>query len=186
MKHAGKKLIHYLVPHPLLSLSLSIMWLMLNGLTTGQLLLSFVIALIGGCAVQRLEPVPVKISNWRLIPLLCFRVLCDITSSNLATAAIILKKGRGKAESGFMVIPLDLKDRTALAVLGCILTATPGTAWIAYDTKRSELLLHVLDLMDENYWRQLIKERYETLLLAIFAHDTVIGESEDKDEGEAG
>ena len=30
------------------------------------------------------------------------------------------------------------------------------------------VLIHVLDLVDEEKWRQLIKERYEALLMEIF------------------
>jgi len=67
-----------------------------------------------------------------------------------------------------MVVSLDLQDSTGLAVLACIITVTPGTVWIAYDSKSSELLLHVLGLTDEAYWRNLIKHRYENLLAEIF------------------
>jgi len=170
MKDFLKNLRLYLVPYPLLALSLILMWLLLNGFTLGQFILSVLVAGISSFAVRQLEPEGVKVSHWCKLLLLCWRVLVDITLSNMTTASIILRGGRGKAKSGFMIIPLDLKHRTGLAVLGCILTATPGTAWIAYDTRRSELLLHVLDLDDENYWRQLIKNRYEYLLMDIFAH----------------
>jgi len=170
MKNFIKNVRLYLVPYPLLALCLILMWLFLNGFAVGQFILSVLVAGVSSFAMRQLEPEGVKISNWRKVFLLCWRVLVDITNSNIATASIILRGGRGKAKSGFMIIPLDLKNRTGLAVLGCILTATPGTAWIAYDTRRSELLLHVLDLDDENYWRQLIKNRYEYLLMEIFVY----------------
>jgi len=157
-----------LIPYPFFTLSLVFMWLMLNGFTLGQLLIALAVALSGGLAMRRLEPAEIRLNRWWYVPLLIFRVLVDITKSNMATAWIILTGGRRKARSGFMVIALEVKCQTAIALLGVILTATPGTAWIAYDSKRNELLLHVLDLHNEAAWRQIIKTRYENLLKEIF------------------
>jgi len=158
----------YLIPYPLFSLSLIFMWLMLNGFTLGHILIALAVALSGGIAMRRLQPEPVKLHRWWLIPKLTLRILIDITKSNIATAWIILTGGQRKAKSGFMLIPLEIKSQVAIALLGVILTATPGTAWIAYGAKRNELLLHVLDLHNEEAWRQLIKNRYENLLKEIF------------------
>ena len=66
-----------------------------------------------------------------------------------------------------IVVPLDLRDPTGLAILACIVTSTPGTAWVEYSSTESKLLLHVFDLVDEAYWIDLIKNRYERLLLDI-------------------
>lgn len=161
-------MIKRLFPFPVLAVSMILMWMALAGFTPGQFIISLFVAFIGNHAMARLEPDAIRIIGWRFVPLLFWRTFVDITKSNLAVAWIILTDGRKKANSGFMIIPLELKDRTALAILGCILTATPGTAWVAYDTRSSELLLHVLDLGDEDKWRNLIKSQYESLLLKIF------------------
>ena len=71
-------------------------------------------------------------------------------------------------EGIFLTIPLELRSPMGLAVLGVIITSTPGTAWIDYNSARGTLLLHVFDLVDEQGWRMLIKQRYERLLLEIF------------------
>jgi multicomponent K+:H+ antiporter subunit E len=66
-----------------------------------------------------------------------------------------------------VTVPLRTAQPDGLAVLGIILTATPeplGSTTI----RRGTLLLHVLDLVDENAWLTLIKTRYEHLLLEIF------------------
>jgi len=157
-----------LVPYPIFAISLIFMWLILNGFTVGQLLIAIAVAILGGMAMQPLAPEKVLLRRWWLIVLLLTRVLIDITKSNIATAWIILTGGQRKAASGFMLIPLEIKSRTAIAILGMILTATPGTAWIAYGVKRNEILLHVLDLHNEQAWQSLIKNRYETLLREIF------------------
>ncbi len=70
--------------------------------------------------------------------------------------------------SGFVAIPLDLRDPLGLAILSIIITSTPGTAWVDYNSARGTLLIHVFDLVDEEGWRKLIKNRYEHLLTEIF------------------
>ena len=75
--------------------------------------------------------------------------------------------GRGRT-AGFVAIPLELRDRTGLAVLSCIVTSTPGTAWAEYDSQSGVLLIHVLDLIEEQDWIDLIKTRYEATLQEIF------------------
>lgn len=155
-------------PYPLLSLFVLFMWLLLSGFTVGQFLLGSAVCVIAGLSMVHLQPEKTHIRNWHLIPKLFFRVLIDITRSNLAVAYIILTRGRKKHQDGFMIIPLDLKNRMGLIVLAGIITSTPGTVWVGYDNKKGKLLLHVLDLTDEVYWRNLIKKRYESLLLEIF------------------
>jgi multicomponent K+:H+ antiporter subunit E len=53
-------------------------------------------------------------------------------------------------------------------VLACIITSTPGTAWARYDSARGVLTMHILDLIDEREWVDIIKQRYERRLLEIF------------------
>jgi multicomponent K+:H+ antiporter subunit E len=75
----------------------------------------------------------------------------------------------GARRSAFVEIPLRLRDPVPLALLAVILTATPGTAWLEHDRERDTLLLHVFDMIEEEEWRVLIRDRYETLLLEAFA-----------------
>jgi multicomponent K+:H+ antiporter subunit E len=63
---------------------------------------------------------------------------------------------------------LDLRHPGGLAVLACIVTATPGTSWARYDATRNVLTLHVLDLVDEGAWVTQFKQRYEKALMEIF------------------
>ena len=49
-----------------------------------------------------------------------------------------------------------------------VLTSTPGTAWLEYNSLSRTVLIHVLDLVEEEEWRALIKGRYEALLMEIF------------------
>ena len=81
---------------------------------------------------------------------------------------IVLRDRHREQTSGFVSMPLELRDRAGLAILACILTAIPGSAWLEYDTRRGTVLIHVLDLVDEANWIETIKYRYERLLLEIF------------------
>jgi multicomponent K+:H+ antiporter subunit E len=95
-------------------------------------------------------------------------VFVDILRSNLAVGRIIVRSREPGVNAGFMTIPLDMRSRHGLAVLSIIITSTPGTIWVNYDSAKGTLLLHVLDLVDETAWLRLIKDRYERQLMEIF------------------
>lgn len=156
------------LPYPFLAASLLIMWMLLNGFTPGHFLLGATVSLIATHAMTLLQPSKPRLRRWRLLPRLAGIVALDILRSNFAVASIILKGRRRERVSGFVAIPLDLRDRTGLAMLACIVTSTPGTAWVEYDTDTGVLLIHVLDLVEQDEWVALIKNRYESLLLEIF------------------
>ena len=44
----------------------------------------------------------------------------------------------------------------------------PDNLWVQHDARNNTILIHVLDLVDEDEWIQLIKHRYERLLMEIF------------------
>jgi multicomponent K+:H+ antiporter subunit E len=145
------------------------MWILLNSLSVGQLLLGSVIALFASLGMASLQPDKPRLCVCRAVPRLILTVFYDILRSNIAVATIILQGRRRKRVSGFITIPLELRDRTGLAILAVIVTATPGTAWVEYNADRGLLLHHVFDLVDEAEWIDLVKNRYEKLLLEIFA-----------------
>jgi multicomponent K+:H+ antiporter subunit E len=75
---------------------------------------------------------------------------------------------RDRSVSGFVEIPLELTDPYGLAALACIITSTPGTVWVRHDPEERRLLIHVLDVVDEEGWIRSIQQRYERPLLEIF------------------
>ena len=158
-----------LLPYPLLAVSLLAMWLLLNGLSLGHIVLGSVIGIAASNVTAALQPPRSRIARWHLIPRLVALVLVDVWRSNVAVARLILLPGRHRRVSGFVVVPLELREPAALAILACILTCTPGTAWVEYDSTANKLLIHVFDLVDEAHWIDLIKNRYERLLLEILA-----------------
>lgn len=166
------------LPYPWLWLSLTALWLLLNqSLWIGHVLLGGALA-IGACMLYaRLEPPRPRPRQrpwsvrWRSVVIasdLLVHVALDIVRSNIAVARIVLHGGRRERTAGFLDIPLELRDPAGLALLACIVTATPGTAWAGHDEERGVLTLHILDLIDEAEWIRIIKGRYESRLMELF------------------
>jgi len=157
-----------ILPYPLLSLSLLVMWLLLNqSLGLGQILLGAFIAVMAGLVTAALDPPKPKVRSYFAILKLLWVVVIDVLRSNIEVVGVILS-GRSRETNRFIEIPLELRDRVGLTILACIITATPGSAWLNYDSFRGVVLIHVLDLQDEAVWIATVKQRYEALLLEIF------------------
>jgi multicomponent K+:H+ antiporter subunit E len=158
-----------ILPYPLLSLALLVLWLLLNqSISAGHVILGSVIAVLASWMMAALRPEKPRIRRPGAALRLLGMVLVDILRSNLAVGRIILSTRQPGVNAGFMTIPLDMRSRNGLAVLAVILTSTPGTAWVEYNAAKGTLRLHVLDLVDETVWIRTIKGRYERLLIEIF------------------
>jgi multicomponent K+:H+ antiporter subunit E len=155
---------------PLVSAALLVLWLMLNQtLSAGHILLGCLAAIVGGWSLTLLELPIARMRRPAAVLRLSALVLADIVRSNIAVARIVLGGGGRERKSGFVEIPLELRDPYGLAALACIITSTPGTLWVDFDAPAGTLTIHVLDLIDESEWSRTIKGRYERLLLEIFA-----------------
>jgi multicomponent K+:H+ antiporter subunit E len=158
-----------LLPYPLLSLFLLSMWLVLNGsVAPATLLNGALLGLLLPFAMRTLEPPKARIRAPGAILRLAGLVFVDILRSNYAVARIILSPRGHERVSGFITVQLSLQSPYAIAMLAVIITSTPGTLWVQYDARSGQLLMHVLDLVDENEWQDLIANRYERLLKEIF------------------
>jgi len=158
-----------LVPFPTVSAGLLVLWLLLNGLSAGHILLGGAVALIGGWAFAALEPPKMRLRRPLAVLRLTAFVFADIVRSNVAVARLILGLEPRRWASGFVDVPLELRNPYGLATLACIITSTPGTLWVDFNEASGTLTIHVLDLVDETEWVRTIKGRYERLLLEIFA-----------------
>ena len=117
-----------LLPFPIASAGTLALWLLLNQtLSLGQFLLGAGLALVSGWSLALLEaPKPHPRRLRAIIRLVAF-VLADIVISNIAVARIILGLERRRWTSGFVEIPLELREPYGLVSLACIITSTPGT-----------------------------------------------------------
>jgi len=155
---------------PVLVVALTAIWLLLNQtLAFGHLLLGIALSVLLAWFGAELRPVRASLHRADRAAGLFFVVLWDIVRSNVGVARIVLGlTGKRRVRSGFLQVPLDLRDDHGLAVLACIVTSTPGTVWAGLSPDRSTLTLHVLDLHDDEQWIRTIKQRYERRLLEIF------------------
>ena len=159
-----------LLPHPWLSAGLALAWLLLNTpVTPGSLLLALAVGLTVPAVMNALQARPVRVKAPGALLRLAGIVLVDMVRSNIDVARIILGRSSGARRTGFVAIPLDLREPFALSLLSIILTATPGTLWVQYDSDTGRLLLHVLDFTDGEAWIRRVKDRYERPLMEIFA-----------------
>jgi multicomponent K+:H+ antiporter subunit E len=157
------------LPFPRLTAVLLLAWLLLNeSLTPGALLLAVLMASGAACALTALDLPSTAVRRPLAALRLALDVMLEIVRSNYAVAGIILNPRARARTSGFVRIPLDMRNPYGLATLACIITATPGTIWVEYDAVNSAVLLHVLDLVDEEQWVRTVKDRYERRLMEIF------------------
>ncbi len=157
-----------LLPFPVMTAALLALWLMLNqSLSVGHLLLGSVIAVLGSQVLVRLDLPPLRIRRPLRLLELSLRVIADVIRSNFAVALLMLRS-TSRHRSGFMTVPLDLRNPYGIALLAAIISSTPGTVWVRYHRAQGLLLIHVFDLVDEAHWVQTIKERYERRLMEIF------------------
>ncbi len=159
----------YWFPYPLLSLALLVLWLLVNqSFSPGQIILGSILGISFAWVTVNLQPDKAKLKTIRRVFTLAGHVIVDVLRSNIAVMLVILRARKQPANSGFVLIDIGLKDENALAILACILTATPGTAWVEFDRQTGVLLLHVLDVENGDIWAKLIKTRYEAPLKEIF------------------
>lgn len=157
-----------LLPTPTLSLVLLAVWLLLvRSLSPGQLLLGAVLAVGIPLLIRRLwDPLPRVRKPWTLCRFVA-RVLWDILKANVEVSYLILKPGRAP-RPGFVEYPLLVREPLTVTLLANTITLTPGTVSTNIRLDRSSLLIHVLDLDDEQALVEAIRSRYERPLKEIF------------------
>lgn len=155
------------LPYPILSLALVAAWLLLNqSVAAAHILLGVALGIAGGRILGALQPPHRRPRRAAVAIELFFLVLADIVRSNIAVARIVLNPGQQRT-AGFLSLPLELRHPAGLAAVACIITATPGTSWARYDAARNIVTIHVLDLLDEEQWIHIFKQRYERRLREI-------------------
>ena len=163
------RLVRWLFPHPLLTILLTIVWVLLqNDVTAGMV----VFGLILGIIIPRFTSAwwPERPHGIRLGKLLSYMVivLWDILVANVQVAWIVLTRPNSKLRPAWVVVPLDLRQPEAITVLAGTITLTPGTVSADLSDEGHSLLVHTLDTDDPDGIRDGIKQRYESRLKEIF------------------
>lgn len=160
------------IPHPLLSVSLIVIWqLLANDLAIGSLLLGTVLGVAIPLLINVFWLKPPTFPRPVLMLRFALRVLLDIFTANFEVAKLILGPGR-KLQPAFVVYPLELRDDFAISILANTVSLTPGTVSTDISDDRRQLLIHGLNVADDQALIQGIKQRYEQPLLEIFPCST--------------
>ena len=162
------KIYHRLLPSPLLSLLLAVIWPVLNqSWSLGHLLLGALLAILIPIFTERLRADRPVLRRPGVMLRLFFIVLKDIITSNIDVARLIL--GRESAiRPGFVWVPLSIDDPHGIVLLAGIITMTPGTLSADVSADRRYLLVHAFNINDQEELIAGIKARYEAPLMEIF------------------
>ena len=157
-----------LIPHPLLTLLIVVVWVLLNGLSWGAV----VLGLILGIVVPRLTSAfwpdrPIVKSPLTIVEYVVI-VLTDIVVANFQVAYLILFRRGEDLHSQFVTVPLDIRTPEAISALAGTITMTPGTVSASLSADGRALLVHCLETDDPEKTVSDIKARYESRLKRIF------------------
>ncbi len=160
-------MIRRLLPHPLLSLALLVIWMLLvNQLSFGHLLLGMVLGLTVPLYTARFWPDNVQVRRPLLLLRFIAMVLYDILVANLAVARLILGR-QERLQPAFLVLPLRLQSEVAISVLANTISLTPGTVSTYLSADRRCLIIHSLHTTDPDDLLSTIRQRYENPLKEI-------------------
>lgn len=154
-----------LLPHPILSLMLLGLWLLLvNSVAPGQILLGALLAWLIPLYTVRFWTAQVRIRRPLSLLRLAGTVLVDIVVANLAVARLIVGP-MARIQPAFIRMPLRLQGNVGVSLLANIVTLTPGTLSASLSPDHSELIIHALQGHDPDAIIADIRARYEQPLL---------------------
>ncbi len=160
----------WLLPHPLLTLILAVVWILLqNEISAGMVVFGIILGIIIPWMTSIWWPDTPK--GFRLGKMIGYSgiVIWDIIIANIQVAWIVLTVPNAKLKPAWIVVPLKLTQPEAITILAGTITLTPGTVSADLSDEGHSLLVHVLHTDDPDGVREDIKDRYERRLLEIFA-----------------
>lgn len=157
-----------MLPHPLLTLTLAILWLLLvNTVSAGHVVLGLLLGWLIPFATASLWPQSVCIRNLPMLLRYLAVVMYDIVVGSFRVAWLILGRP-SRLRPAFIVVPLELTSDLAISLLANTISLTPGTVSALLSEDRRTLTVHSLDTEDAAAMVEEIKHRYEAPLKAIF------------------
>ncbi len=163
------RILRRLVPHPILTVLLTLSWLFLAASwTLNSLLFGLGLGLIIPFVTQPYWPNRPRLRKPLMIAEYLAVVLWDIVIANVIVARIVLFKRNADRQPNWVTVPLDLKSPEAITMLAGTITMTPGTLTADVSSEGHALLVHCLDAPDPEAVRDEIKNSYERRLKEIF------------------
>ncbi|WP_380058182.1 Na+/H+ antiporter subunit E [Falsihalocynthiibacter sp. SS001] len=163
------KLMKTIFPHPLLTVLLTVVWLLLvNGFSTNSLLFGAFLGILIPFVTRPYWPNAPRLKHPFKIIAYFFIVFWDIIVANVIVAWLILFRRNSDLHPAWVTVPLELKTPEAITVLAGTITLTPGTVSSDISTEGHAILVHCLNAPDPEAVRDEIKSRYERRLKEIF------------------
>ncbi len=158
-----------LLPHPLLTALLAIVWcLLVNEIKLGTVVFGVILGLLIPIATAAYWPDRPPVGRpWKMLSYMVL-VVWDILVANVIVAMKVLFKSNAKMQPQWVVVPLELRTPEAITMLAGTITLTPGTVSADLSMDGKALLVHALDAEDADAVRDDIKQRYERRLKEIF------------------
>jgi multicomponent Na+:H+ antiporter subunit E len=85
----------------------------------------------------------------------------ELLVANIQLAWEVITPGLASIRPGFVAIPLDIKDPSAITLLANMISLTPGTLAVDVASDRSTLYVHALDARDGERLVRQIKDGFE-------------------------
>jgi multicomponent K+:H+ antiporter subunit E len=162
-----RSMIGRLLPAPVTSVAIAALWLLLNGVSNGHLVLAVVLAL----GLPHLLPTAAIASPRLAAPFTAIRltlvVLYDIVKANIEIAVRILGP-ESRIRPTYVWVPLDIASPQGVSLFAAIITMTPGTLSCEVSEDRQWLLVHAFHADDAGAVATEVKSRYEAPLREIF------------------
>lgn len=154
-------------PQPWLSLTLFFTWQALSdGVSGGSLVLGLILAWLIPQLTHRFWPEgPTFVETWRM-PAYVLRVLKDIIVASFSVARLILSLRSPRP--AFICYPLKLQHPLAISILTSTVSLTPGTVSADISDDNRMLLIHALDVANEQEVIDAIYHYYEKPLMEMF------------------
>ncbi len=157
-----------LLPHPILTMVLWVIWLLLNNtLAPGHIVLGFILAIIIPLLTTSFWPEKITLSNPWVIFKFFWVVIWDILIANMVVAKLILGPNR-HLKPGFLLIELEIQHPLGISILANTISLTPGTVSCDVSPDRKQLKVHALHLENKTETIEEIKQRYEAPLIKVF------------------
>lgn len=163
------RLMQKIFPHPILSLLLVVVWVLLvNTLTLNAVVFGAILGLVLPLMTRAYWPDAPRLRNPLMIAEYLLVVLWDIVIANIQVAMIILFKRQDDLRPAWICVPLELRTPEAITVLAGTITMTPGTVSSDLAADGHSILVHCLHAPDPDAVGAQIKARYERRLKEIF------------------
>ncbi|MFT7372773.1 MAG: multicomponent K+:H+ antiporter subunit E [Oleiphilaceae bacterium] len=157
-----------LLPMPVHSLLLFIVWLLLNNtVAPGHLVLAAFLAIAIPWLTSGMQDPQPSFRKPLVIIRYVLRVIGDIIVANFDVALLVIGPSK-KLSPAFVAIPIEIEHKLPITILASTVSLTPGTVSAEISEDKQWLYVHVLHLTNTDELIASIKKRYEQPLMEIF------------------